>query len=56
VLDRIETLMRALIDDLAEKARRTGTTVRDAAIALARQDRSASSPRPYGHSPYLPRS
>jgi glutamate dehydrogenase (NAD(P)+) len=54
VLNRIETLMRALIDDLAEKARQTGTTVRDAAVALAGQDRNASSSLPYGHSPYLP--
>lgn len=53
VLDRVEVLMRALIDELIDAARREAAAVRDVALAIAAARPVAPGDRPYGCCPYL---
>ncbi len=53
VLDRVSCLMRELVDDVIEAARRADTSVRSVALELAVGRSADEEGRPYGSCPYL---
>ena len=53
VLDRTAHLMRELVDDLIETARREDASIRSVALDLAASRVDANGERPYGSCPYL---
>jgi glutamate dehydrogenase (NAD(P)+) len=53
VLDRVSHLMRELVDELIEAARRDDTSVRSVALELAESRAAVDGERPYGSCPYL---
>ena len=53
VLDRTARLMRELVDDLIETARREDASIRSAALELAASRAETNGERPYGSCPYL---
>ena len=53
VLERVSHLMRELVDDLVETARREDASVRSVALDLAASRAGSNGERPYGSCPYL---
>jgi len=53
VLDRTAHLMRELVDDLVETARREDASIRSVALELASSRAGTNGERPYGSCPYL---
>jgi glutamate dehydrogenase (NAD(P)+) len=53
VLERTAHLMRELVDDLIETARREDASIRSVALELAESRAGANGERPYGSCPYL---
>jgi glutamate dehydrogenase (NAD(P)+) len=53
VLDRTAHLMRELVDDLVETARREDASIRSVALELAASRAGTNGERPYGSCPYL---
>ena len=53
VLERTSHLMRELVDDLVETARREDASIRSVALGLAASRAGTNGERPYGSCPYL---
>ncbi|MGG7382772.1 hypothetical protein ACQ7B2_29860, partial [Escherichia coli] len=52
-LERTSHLMRELVDDLIETARREDASIRSVALDLAASRTGTNGERPYGSCPYL---